>query len=195
MKGFTLVEMLAALFVFGLLTAAGALVMGSTLEGQGAVRARMARLGELQQTRAILKADLGQIAPRPTRAREDGAARPVFLGTPPAGGAPFLAFARRGWENPDASPRASVQYIQYRLVDGRLERVVYPRLDGAAPAGAQVMIDGVKALRVQYLHRGVWRVAWTPASDADYPQAVRMDLEIRDLGGFDQLFLTPGGLR
>ena len=40
MKGFTLVEMLAALFVFGLISAAGALVMGSTLGGQAAVRAR-----------------------------------------------------------------------------------------------------------------------------------------------------------
>ena len=195
MKGFTLVEMLAALFVFGLLTAAGALVMGSTLEGQSAVRARMSRLGELQQARAILKADLGQIAPRPTRTREDGAARPAFLGTAAAGGAPFLAFVRRGWENPDASSRASVQYVQYRLVDGRLERLAYPYLDGAPPVGAQVMIDGVKAARVEYLHRGVWRPAWTPVADADYPRAVRLVLEIRDLGGFDQLFLTPGGPR
>lgn len=195
MKGFTLVEMLAALFVFGLLTAGGALVMGSTLESQTAARARMARLGELQRTRAMLKADLGQIAPRPTRTAEGGLPRPAFLGATPSAGAPFMAFARRGWENPDAAPRASVQYVEYRLVDGRLERATYPRLDGAAPAGAQVMIDGVQAVRIQYLDRGSWAPAWSPGHGADYPPAVRITLEIRDLGGFEQLFLTPGGPR
>ncbi|HRD46995.1 MAG TPA: type II secretion system minor pseudopilin GspJ [Caulobacter sp.] len=195
MKGFTLVEMMAALFVFGLLTAAGTLVLGSTLQGQDAVRDRMARLGELQQTRAMLKADLGQIAVRPTRGQEGGARRPVFLGTPAADGKPFLGFARRGWDNPDEAPRPSVQYVEYRLSGRRLERVSFPQLDGAAPGGAQVLIDDIDAVKVQYLYRGAWAPVWTPVNDADYPQAVRLAFEVDGLGGFEQLFLTPGGPR
>lgn len=195
MKGFTLVEMMAALFVFGLLTTAGALVMGSTLEGQSAVRDRMARLGELQQTRALLKADLGQIAARPSRDESGAPSRPAFHGAAVVDGAPFLGFARRGWENPDEAPRASVQYVQYRRAADRLERVSFPRLDGTAPGTPQVLIDGVTAVRIQFLHRGVWATTWTPVNDADYPQAVRLSFEVRGLGAFDQLLLTPGGVR
>lgn len=195
MKGFTLVEMLAALFVFGLLTTAGALVLGSTLEGQEAVRERMDRLGRLQQTRAILKADLGQLAVRPTRTRETGARRPVFTGTAPAGGRPFMAFARRGWGNPDAAPRASLQYVEYRLVDGRLERASHPWLDGSVSGPGQVLVEGVTAARVEYLYRDIWSPAWVAAPDAAYPRAVRLVLEIDGLGAFDQLLVTPGGPR
>lgn len=195
MKGFTLVEMLAALFVFGLLTAAGALVMGSSLDGQNAVRERMDRLGRLQQTRAILKADLGQLAPRPTRSREDGAVRPVFIGARPVEGRTFMAFVRRGWENPDGAPRASAAYVEYAIVEGRLERRSQPWLDGTAPGGGQVLVEGVASARVQYLQRGVWSETWTPANEADYPRAVRLVLDLKGLGDFEQLLLTPGGLR
>ncbi|MFZ3006359.1 MAG: type II secretion system protein, partial [Phenylobacterium sp.] len=45
MKGFTLVEMLVALFIFSLLAAAGVTVMRFTVDNQVAVRGRMDRLG------------------------------------------------------------------------------------------------------------------------------------------------------
>jgi general secretion pathway protein J len=193
-NGFTLVEMLAALFVFGLLTAAGSLVVTSTLNGQAAVHARMDRLGALQRSRAMLKADLGQIAVRPTRDRS-GVRGAVFTGRQPDGERPFIALARRGWENPDGRPRASVQYVEYRLVEGRLERLTRAALDGAPVGEPQIMLEGVERLEVAYMNRGAWSRTWLPTPGIDYPQAVRLHAVVRDLGGFDQLIATPGGLR
>ncbi len=194
-NGFTLVEMLAALFVFGLLTAAGSLVIGTTLNGQAAVHERTERLGALQRARATLKSDLGQIAPRRTRDRNGLRAPAPFVGKRPEGGEAFLAMARRGVENPDGRARSSMQYVEYRLVDGRLERLTRATLDGGLMGPPQVMLEGVERLEVAYLSRGAWSPAWTPRPDADWPDAVRLHVTVRGLGGFDQLLATPGGAR
>lgn len=193
MKGFTLVEMMAALFIFGLLAAAGVTVMGSTLSNQTAVRERTERLGDFQRTRAILKADLAQAAPRVTRDKE-GRAAPAMTGGV-AEAAPFLTLTRRGWENRDHEPRASLQYVEYSLSDGRLERRSRERLDGTAPGAAQVMIDGVEVMQVWFLYRGEWRPVWSGQPQAPLPQAVRLDLTLVGVGSVSQLFLTPGEIR
>lgn len=187
MRGFTLVEMLVALLVFAMLAAAGVAVMSFAVDNQGAVRHRTDRLGQIQQTRAILKADLEQAAPRRTRGEDGQPARGAF-----AGGDGVLMLTRRGWDNPDGAPRASVQYVEYALVEGRLERRTRPALDGAALGRRQVLIDGVESLRVSFYAKGGWREAWTPSLTAPLPQAVRLDLETQDLGEVSQLFLLPG---
>lgn len=194
MKGFTLVEMMAALFIFGLLAAAGVTVMGSTLSNQTAVRERTERLGDFQRTRAILKADLAQAAPRVTRDKEGRVARAAMTGGV-VEAAPFLTLTRRGWENRDNQPRASMQYVEYSLSEGRLERRSRERLDGTAPGAAQVMIDGVEAMQVWFLYKGEWRPAWSGAPQAPLPQAVRLDLTLAGVGPVSQLFLTPGDVR
>ncbi len=195
MKGFTLVEMLAALFVFGLVSAAGALVMGSTLDGQTAVRSRMDQLGAFQRTRILLKADLGQMSTRRTRDTAGVQAAGAFIGRPPADGAAFMQLTRHGWDNPGDAPRPSMQRVDYRLTDGRLERVTRSALDGAPAGEPQVLLEGVDELQVAYLHRGAWTPAWTAAPTAELPQAVKVAFRVEGLGRFEQVLLTPGSLR
>ncbi len=120
MKGFTLVEMLVALLVFSLLSAAGVAVLGFAADNRAVVRERMDEIAALQSARALIKTDLEQVADRRTRA--DGGAPGRSLTGGESAAAPVLAFTRRGWDNPDAAPRASLQYVEYRLVEDRLER-------------------------------------------------------------------------
>lgn len=192
MKGFTLVEMLVALLVFGLLAAAGVAVMSFAIDNQTVVRARTERLGQVQRARALLKADLEQAATRRTRGEDGLPARGPFQG---GGEGPLLALTRRGWDNPDGSPRASLQYVEYALADGRLERRSRPALDGAPLGPPQVLIDRVQGARVAFFADGAWRESWTPSPTAPLPQAVRLDLTLADLGQVRQLFLTPEGAR
>ena len=67
MKGFTLIEMLVALMIFGLIAAAGVSVMSFTVDNQELVRGRMEKLADFQRARALLKADLSQAADRRLR--------------------------------------------------------------------------------------------------------------------------------
>lgn len=195
MKGFTLVEMLAALFVFGLVSAAGALVMGSTLDGQSAVRSRMDQLGAFQRTRILLKADLSQMSTRRTRDVAGVKTAGAFIGRQPADGATFMQMTRHGWENPGAAQRPSMQRVDYRLAEGRLERITRAALDGAPAGEPQVLLEGVDQLQVAYLHRGTWSPTWIAAPGAELPQAVRIAFRVEGLGRFEQLLLTPGSLR
>lgn len=192
-KGFTLIEMMVALFIFALITAAGVAVMSSTLTNQTRVRNHVERYAELQRTRAILKADLSQAAARRTRGEDGQPALTAFAGVSPyVVDGPLLALTRRGYENPDLAPRASMQYVEYRLVEGRLERRARPALDGARLGPAQVLLTGVTSIRSAYLLDGTWRDSWRGDPTGDIPVAVRLDMQLEDLGDIDQLFLTSG---
>lgn len=189
--GFTLVEMLVALFIFGLLAAAGVAVLGFSIDSQAQVRTHMDRTAEFQRMRAILKADLAQAAPRRTRG-QDGATAPLaFLASGEPGGA-LMTLVRRGWENVDGRPRASLQYVEYRLVEGRLERSTRPALDGAALGPPQVLFRGVEMLRPAFLSGNGWRPTWTVDAGAELPDAVRLEMEMEGVGPVTQLFALPG---
>lgn len=190
-KGFTLVEMLVSLFVFSLLATAGVAVMAFTVDNRSGVSDRLQRLGELQRTHALLRQDLSQAAPRRVRDGRGEAARSAFFGAPEGVGDPLLAFTRRGWENPDQLARASMQRVVWRLVDDRLERLVTPALDGAAPGPAQVVLDGVSGLRLAYRHRGQWSPAW-PGGHAAVPDAVEVRMQVEGFGELRQVFLIAG---
>ena len=189
MKGFTLVEMLVALMIFGMLAGAGVVVMRSTLDNQAGVRREVDRLAAFQRLRATLKADLGQAADRRTRGPDGTPAEAAFLGGAARAGTPLLALVRRGWENPDHRPRPSLQYVEYRLDEGRLERQVRPALDGVAAAEPQVMIEGVEGAELAFYARRQWSPAWRGPG---LPEVVRLDLRLKGLGPISQLFLTPG---
>lgn len=191
-RGFTLVEMLVALMVFGLLCAAGVAVMAHTVDNQGRVGARMDRLGEFQRTRSLIRQDLAQAAVRRVRHADGHALRSSLTGAPLAGDGIVLEFTRRGWDNPDALPRASLQRVRYRHVGKTLVREWHEAVDGSPVAKSQTLLDGVQSASVSYFHRGQWLPGWPGARD-QLPQAVRIDLTLEDYGALQQLFLVPGG--
>lgn len=192
-RGFTLVEVLVALLVFGMIAAAGVSVMAYAVDNQGVVRGRMERLAEFQRARGVLRADLAQVAPRRTRGVGGIAARDAFIGsaTRDVGDRPLFAFVRRGRANPDGDPRASLQYVEYRYADGRLERATRAALDGAPLQPPQVLLSGIREATVAYRANGAWNDGWPGGADT-IPEAVELDLELEGLGRVVQRFLLPG---
>jgi general secretion pathway protein J len=188
-SGFTLVEMLVALFIFGLLAAAGVTVMGYAIDSQAQVRTHMDRTAEFQRMRAILKADLAQAAPRRTRGLDGQPSPSAFIGGG-TGGA-LLILTRRGWENLDGRSRASLQYVEYRLVDDRLERATRSALDGAPLGPPQILYQGVSTVQPAFLSRGEWTPTWLGDRLAQLPDAVRLDMELEEVGPVSQLFIVP----
>lgn len=192
--GFTLLEVLVALLIFGLIAAAGVAVMAYAADNQGVVASRMDRLGEFQRARGLLRADLSQVALRRTRRADGSPARDAFVAGRPGDAGPLLAFVRRGWENPEGDPRASLQYVEYRLADGRLERSARAALDGNAGAEPQVLLTGIRAADIAFRDRGAWNDGW-PGGAERMPEAIELDLELDGIGRVRQRFLLPGGNR
>jgi general secretion pathway protein J len=188
--GFTLAELLVSLFIFGLLSAAGVGLLSFSVRAQEAAEARLNDLADFRRAGTLLAGDLAQAAPRMPR-DETGTARQAFQGLGGERGGVALAFVRRGWENLDDTPRASLQRVEYGLVDGRLERRVYPRLDGAAALPATIVVDKVRRIRFRFRDReGAWRERWDPAKATELPRAVELVMDAEGSGTTRQLFQT-----
>ena len=185
--GFTLVEVLVSLAIFAVLAGAGALVLSQTIDTRFAVRAETDRIGDLQRMRALLKADLAQAAPRRTRA-PTGRPLPRALMGQETPGDPILILVRNGWSNPEGASRPSLQRVEYRVVEDRLERRVSPYLDGARAGPPQVLYRGVKDAAVTFIQNGSEAQAFIASSDRPLPDAVRIVMTLDGVGRLDQLF-------
>ena len=190
--GFTLIEVMIALLIFALLAAAGVLVLSQSIDNRFVVKAATDRTAELQRLRASLSADLGQAAPRRVRAANGQPAFSTILAAE-APGDPLLVLVRAGWSNPEGRPRASLQRVEYRLVEDRLERRVYPYLDGARPGPPQVLYQGVSAPALAFISEGAEAPRFLPSPGRPLPDAVRLDLTLEGYGPVRQLFVVGGG--
>jgi general secretion pathway protein J len=190
MSGFTLVELLVAILLFALLSAAAAGLLRFGVDARGASFARLDVLATTTRTRALMAADLGQAAARPWR-DETGAAHPAFAGN---SGGSLLQLVRRGWRNDAASPRSSLQRVEYRLAGDRLERLSWPMVDGAAANPPATLINGVKQVRLRFFSEGQWRDRWDPENPGRMPDAVEMTITAGNAPALRQAFLVaPGG--
>lgn len=192
-EGFTLVELLVALTIFALLSAAGVTLLSFSVRAQEAADERLTRLAEIRRAGALLTSDLAQAAARLSR-DEAGAARGAFTGGG-QGDAVMLSLVRRGWENLDGADRSSLQKVQYRWTAGRLERVAYRFVDGGSAMAPVAVVAGVRQLRMRYRDKeGGWRERWDPTQPWQMPMAVEMVIDTEASGSIRQLFLVGTAL-
>ena len=187
--GFTLVEVLVALLIFGLLAAGGVAILSFSVRAQGATAAKLDDLSALNQTFSVLSADLAQAIDRPTR-DERGLRLPAFVGEAGGTADPALRLVRGGWTNPDGAARPGLQKVAYRVRDGVLERVGYPMPDGAAPLPPAALLSGVADARLRYRYRGAWSDRWDGVGGAPLPDAVELRVTRTDRRSYRALFLV-----
>lgn len=176
-NGFTLVEVMVALFVFAILSAAGVMLLSGSVRAQGAVQGKLDGLAEVQRAASLMTADLAQAVPRISRTAS-GTLAPAFFAAGGTQADPAVQFVRTGRDNPDALPRGAVQKLEYGLVDGALVRRGYPQVDGATPDPPSVLVAGVTA--ATYRFRGAdggWTDAWRPTDPRAMPRALEMTLQ------------------
>ena len=186
-RGFTLVEVMVALMIFGMIAAAGVAILSFSIRAQGATAARLDDGSALARTVSALSADLAQAMPRAAR-DEGGTLRPAFIGE---GGT--LMLVRGGWTNIDAAPRATGQKVGWQLVDDALVRIGYPQIDGAAALPPVPMLAGVQAMQLRYRYGGAWSDRWDGAGGVPLPQAVEMTIERANGVSWRTMFLVGTG--
>jgi len=185
--GFTLVEVMVALMIFGMIAAAGVAILSFSIRAQAASATKLDDVSALARTMAILSADLGQATARATR-DEGGTPRPAFVG-----GGGELVLVRNGWTNIDASPRAGEQKVAWRLDGTTLERVAYPQLDGAVPSAPASMLTRIAELRLRFRYAGAWSDRWDGADGVPLPQAAEVNLRRVDGTRYRAMFLVGTG--
>jgi len=175
-QGFTLIEMLVAVMIFAMLATAGVVLLRGGVEGQAAITTHLDALADVQRGLATLDADLSQATVRISRTQA-GTFAPAFFGRAAQSGEPLMQFVRDGWSNPGTLRRASLQKIEYWWREGRIERIGYPAVDGAAPPEPAILFEDVSALKLRYRdRRGNWRERWAPETPQQMPTAIEMVL-------------------
>jgi len=190
--GFTLVEVMISLMIFAMLAGAGAAVLSGAINNRFAVKAASDRVGDLQRMRGLLRADLGQAAARRSRG-PTGRPTPQPIVGASSPGEPILVLNRAGWSNPGEKARPSLQRVEYRIVEDRLERRASSHLDGARPGPAQVLYRGVSDVTVDFVRDGVAAPAFISSIDRPLPDAVRIAMTIEGYGRVEQLFIVGSG--
>ena len=196
--GFTLVELLVALFIFALVASISMGFLYQTLDSKAVLQERLDQLEKMKLARSIIKMDLLQMTRRPTRGIYGDPAMPAFQqhrnSTDQRN---FLTLVRSGVSNPGSHvARSNLQHVSYSFQGGRLIRRARVRLDPTprTPVREQVLLEGLRDLEIKFLVGGRWQSAATGAGDTDdvMPQAVSLRASSDRYGDIEQLFLLGG---
>jgi general secretion pathway protein J len=188
-RGFTLIEVLVALAIFGVLYMLAFLTIDRTLANADMLTERMDRLQAIQRTVRYLSGDLMQAAPRPVRDQLGDTWMPSLRSD--LLGDFALEVTHGGWPNPAGLPRSTLQRTAYRIEDEELVRYHWTVLDRTyanEPYGT-VLLDDILGLNFRFLQAsGEWTEQWPPqgqqgASGARLrPLAIEIVLTLPDEG-------------
>lgn len=191
--GFTLVELLVALFIAAVMFAMGYGAINQALRDRTQLADAQARLNAVQTAMRLLVQDFAQVAPRPVRSPLGADSEPV-LRSAPGNNAELVVLTRSGWANPSGLlQRPTLQRVRYVLEDKKLYREHWRVLDvlpGMTPI-RRTVIDRVKAIRFRYMDTNrSWQQEWGTAGNGPStldvlrfrPIAVEITLELEDYG-------------
>ena len=193
-SGFTLIEVLVALAVFGVLSVVAYMALGQTLANAELLGERMARLEAIQRTIRYLDSDLMQAAPRPVRGLLGDGYEPAIRSSFASEYA--LEVTHGGWTNPAGLPRGTLQRSAYRIEDDELIRYHWRVLDRTINNEPieTVLLDGVESIQFRYLTtEGEGSEQWPPANVPGpggfrlRPRAVEVVLTLFDEGEIRRL--------
>lgn len=187
-SGFTIVELLVALLIFGMLAGAGVMLLRFSVDAQASAKSRLDGIAANRRIESLLAVDAAQAVPRQTR-NEAGAPTPSFEGDPDR-----FALVRAGWDNLDGAARPSLQRVEYRLVGGRLIRRQWPMLDGAAAEPPATLIDRVASFRLRYRAPDGWRDRWDAVRLDLLPRALELTVRRTDGPEYRYVFLVGAGV-
>ncbi|WP_263079727.1 type II secretion system minor pseudopilin GspJ [Endozoicomonas sp. Mp262] len=192
--GFTLLEMLAAIAIFAIVSLASWQIMQSLLRAHDMGTAKHQRMEELQYAMLIIDQDLRQIVDRGPRVDGKVIQQSLFssddmLETDDQA----LAFVREGWHNPSQRlPRSELQRVYYRLKDNHLERLHDYVLDkpSATEPVKRLLLSNVSHLKFRFFINGTWQEKLDDSKTL--PEGLALELELKDLGKIERLFILPG---
>lgn len=172
--GFTLVELMVALFIFALLAAAGVGLLSFGVRAQAQGTARLDEIATVRRMSMLMASDLAQAVPRVARGADGGSIR-AFTGNDGTSDPLVLGYVRNGRSNFAGAPRASVQRVDVRLIDGQLIRQGLGTIDGVTTHSDAVLADQVTTLAMRYRDRlGEWHPRWDNVALDSLPAAVEM---------------------
>jgi len=164
--GFTLVEMLVSLALFGIIAIVATALTTGASRSFAASEVALAGLTSLDRARSLMAADLGQAAERPSLAA-DGRPMQAFTLTPSG-----FVMVRRGV----SGLLPSVQKIAWGFDGKQLLRQSFPTVDASNPGPPTILVPQVQAVKLRVADKQGWREDWAPEKPEQLPRAVELTL-------------------
>jgi len=196
--GFTLLELLVAMFIAAVIFAMGYGAINQAVKSRVELQEQQAKLLELQTAVRMIEQDFVQLAPRPIREPigSTGTYQPALISSTTT--QPFVALTRAGWTNPTGLQRPALQRVAYYFENGTLRRDYWTVLDPTqtSPTVRRELLTHLKSVSLRFLDRGGaatgtgqnWQPQWPPINNANQnnnryrPIAVEITLETEDWG-------------
>jgi general secretion pathway protein J len=205
-RGFTLIEVVIAMFVAAIMFASGYGAINQALIDRDALNVSQARITEIQRGMRVVAQDFAQIIDRPAR-DPTGSGELMPAVDADARSDSLLIFTRAGWSNPAGIQRPSEQRVRYRFIDGSLVREHWLAVDAAlnTEPRQRVLLTRLKAVEVRFLDpvSRQWGTEWpssagsgpvTPATVhllMTRPLAIEFTVVFEDWGRVQRLFEIP----
>lgn len=168
--GFTLVEVLVALFLFAMIALAATALTASSTRALLASDTVLAEVQMAERSRALMAADLGQAQPRPSLTA-DGKLLAAFTLTPDG----FVLVRGRL-----AGTAPSVRKVAWGFDGSQWLRQEFPAVDGAEPGEAIALATGISGVRIRVATDAGWQDSWSPPRPEMLPRAVEVTLTRAD---------------
>ena len=146
--GFTLLELVVVLAIFGIVAVMAYGGLNNVLKARVAIEDNLQRVSELQRAYLRMREDFQQLQPRAVR-DEFGEPQSAVLGRREEG----VEIIHGGWRNPAGHPRSQLQRVRWFVEDDQLIRGHFRYLDRAPRAEPQRLqvLDDVERMTLRYL--------------------------------------------
>jgi general secretion pathway protein J len=198
-RGFTLLEVLVAVFIFGIVAALAYGGYNQLIRQSEIVESNAGRTRQIQAAVQRMAEDFSMIEPRPVREPLGETVEPAVRSDPR--NETLVDLTRSGWSNPAGVPRSTLQRVTYRMLDNKLERAYWTALDRTQteqPTNA-VLLDKVRSVNLRFMDQNQsWHEQWPPlgysGGDAGRlrPIAVEITVELEDWGKIVRLVEVSG---
>lgn len=186
--GFTLLEILIALFIFTILSMILVSALHNVIGISSATERHAEQLRKTQMALLIMKRDIGQALDRPILDNA-GKQEAALIGSVQS-----IIFTHTGLANPNGVLRSTFQRTSYEWHDDAIWRITWPVLDRApATKSHQRKLLEAELVRFEFLDKnGRFQSGWpVPGSQEVLPIAVRITLTLKDWGHLSQLYIIP----
>jgi general secretion pathway protein J len=198
-RGFTLVEVLVALLILGIMSALGYGTYRQARISAQRTEESQARTREIEFGIRVMAQDFAQVAPRPIRDPIGDTRAPCLRGGP--GAATLVDLTRSGWSNTAGVQRGTLQRVSYRLDQKTLKRSYQSVLDPTLSNTPidQDLLTRVNGVEIRYMDASrSWQTQW-PAPGVPLPQslwwrpiAVEIVIDFQDWGKIRRLIEVVG---
>ena len=194
-RGFTLLEMVITVFLFGIVGVLAVQLLSQSVKTTEKVIHRSTVLGQWHRAMNILEQDFLQVNHRGIR-DEFGDRQPGLT----VSSMGYIEFTRNGWPNVLSEQRSNQQRVSYFLHENQLFRRYWQVLDRAKDSEYvdQLVLQNVYSVGFEFVDStGREHYQWPPSEyTSEAPSfsplvAVRMTLDLAELGTISQLWVVP----